>query len=278
MKRQISALGSWMVWVMRAAAFATRGIAAGSALALAGCMGIGGGGGADTVAATSLESAGMPSATATAQAAGGEIDVRRYLGSDYCPEIRIREGTEVLRRYEGGHEEEPAYVIWQASIGKTARECLYDLEGNLTLRVGVSGRVVAGPKGGGSSVSLPLRIAVVKFKEKVLASELYPLAVSVPPNGPAVFTEVHEVTVPSPGDDRDYILYIGLDEKGEGLLDATQKPVVQVKKKPPPPPPKKRAPPKKVAAPPAQKPAPQQPKPASEPNMLPVPEGFVLGR
>ena len=36
-----------------------------------------------------------------------EIDVRRYLGPDYCPEIRIREGTELVRRYERGHEDDP---------------------------------------------------------------------------------------------------------------------------------------------------------------------------
>ena len=260
--------------VMRAAALAMKSIPVSGALLLAGCMGLGSDG-PDTTASTD------PAVT-TVAASGGEVDVRRYLGPDYCPEIRIREGTEVLRRYEAGHEEEPAHVVWQASIGKTARECLYDLQGNLTLRVGVSGRVVAGPKGGGGAVSLPLRIAVVKYKEKVLSSELYPVAVAVPSAGPAVFTEVHEVTVPSPGNDRDYILFIGLDEKGEGLLEPTQKQVVQVKKKPPPPP-KKPAPVRQAAAPPAQKPAPQQPeqqqpKPAAEPNVLPVPEGFVLSQ
>ena len=246
----------------------------GCALALAGCMGLGGSG-PDAVATTGAAEA---TATATA-AAGGEMDVRRYLGPDYCPEIRIREGTEVMRRYEPGREEEQAYVIWQASLGKTARECLYDLQGNLTLRVGVSGRVVAGPKGAGGSIALPLRIAVVKYKEKVLANELYPLSVAVPQSGPAVFTEVHELTVPSPGDDRDYILFIGLDEKGEGLLDPTQKPVIQVKKKPPPP--KKKPARRAVAAPPpppAPPPPQQHPEAPAEPNVLPVPEGFVLSQ
>lgn len=260
-----------MVSVVRGAAFAGKGIVAALAVALAGCMGTGSDG-ADPVATASTVAAGSEQ----------EIDVRRYLGPDYCPELRIREGTEVLRRYEPGHEEEPAFVVWQASVGKTARECLYDAQGNLTLRVGVSGRVVAGPKGGSGSVALPLRIAVVKYKEAVLASELHPLNLTIPAIGPAVFTEVREVTVPSPGKDRDYVLYVGFDEKGEGLLDPVQKPVVQVKKAPPPPPPKKKRKPAPVraAAPPpapAQTAAPPQ-KPASEPNMLPVPEGFVLSR
>ena len=103
----------------------------------------------------------------------GEIDVRRYLGPDYCPELRVLNGAELVRRYERGHEDDPNFVIWQASIGKTARECLYDLQGGLTLRIGVSGRVIAGPKGGPRRVTVPLRIAVVKYQEAVLATESY---------------------------------------------------------------------------------------------------------
>jgi hypothetical protein len=175
-------------------------------LALGGCLGMGGS---------------KPEATATVDPQNpqpGQIDVRRYLGPNYCPEIRIREGTELMRRYESGHEEDPAYVVWQASIGRTARECLYEMDGTLTLRVGVSGRVIAGPKGGQSTVALPLRIAVVKYQEAVLASELYPLQITIPPSNSTVFREVRELRLPSPGTDRDYIIYIGLDEKGENLL------------------------------------------------------------
>ena len=54
-----------------------------------------------------------------------------------------------MRHYEGGGTRTTRkLVIWQASVGKTARECLYDLQGSLTLKIGVSGRVIAGPKGG----------------------------------------------------------------------------------------------------------------------------------
>ncbi len=237
-----------------------RGGIAALGFALAGCMGSGGDG-PDVTAV---------SATAPA---GEEIDVRRYLGPDYCPEIRIREGAEVLRRYEGGREEEPAFVVWQASIGKTARECLYDLQGNLTLRIGVSGRVVSGPKGDAQSVPLPLRISVVKYKETVLANELYPLSVSMPAQNSAVFTEVREVTVPSPGEARDYLIYIGLDEKGENLLDPS-KPAVAAKPKPAP---KKVAPIVEEPVAPVVKKAAPRPQQPAQPRVLPTPsEGFVL--
>jgi hypothetical protein len=200
------------------------------------------------------------------QANAGEIDVRRYLGPDFCPEIRVRPGTEVLRRYEAGHEEEPAHVIWQASIGNTARECLYDGQGGLLLRIGVSGRVIAGPKGGPAQVAVPLRIAVVKYQEKVLANEVYPLTVTIPPANSTTFNEVKELNLPSPGEERDYIIYVGLDEKGEGLLGPAEEPVVAVKQ------PKRRiepAPPEPVQAAAPAKPA--------EPTVLPTPsEGFIL--
>ena len=146
-----------------------------------------------------------------------EIDIRRFLGPDYCPELRVREGTEALRRYERGKENDPGSIIWQASIGDTARECLYDLEGNLTLRIGVSGRVLAGPKGGPGDVNVPLRIVVVKYQEATLYSELKQLSITIPAQNSTVFRNVYEVTVPSPGRDRDYLIYVGFDEDGKGI-------------------------------------------------------------
>jgi hypothetical protein len=239
------------------------------ALVLAGCLGLGGSGPDDAATETTNTSA----AAATAP----ELDVRRYLGPDYCPEIRVREGLEVVRSYEPGHQDDAAYVVWQASIGNTARECLYDGQGGLTLRIGVSGRVIAGPKGGpGSSVSLPLRIAVVKYQEATLSSELYALSVTIPAENSTVFNEVREISLPSPGSDRDYIIYVGFDEVGRRILgekepEKPKPPVRQVQ----------RAPRPAQPAAPAARPAAASAQPAAasqgtQPNVLPVPEGFVL--
>lgn len=200
----------------------------------------------------------------------GEIDVRRVLGPDYCPELRVREGLELARTYEAGRQDDPAYVIWQASLGETARECLYDLQGNLTLRIGVSGRVVTGPKGGPGTFTVPLRIAVVKYKESVLHNQLYPVSLTVSGGSSAVFREVYEITVPSPGSDRDYLIYVGYDEGGKRILG---------EKEPEPPPVKKPAAPRRKA--PAkprtqQPPRQQQPAQQSTPNVLPVPEQFTF--
>jgi len=218
------------------------------AFALAGCMGAGGS---------------EPETTATTEAASEEqIDIRRYLGPDYCPEIRIPDGYELVRRFESGHEEDIAYIVWQASIGQTARECLYDAAGGLLLRVGVSGRVIAGPKGGPGEVSVPLRIIVEKYKEAELVSELYQIPVSIPPSNSTVFTRVYEFNVPSPGEDRDYLIHIGFDPTGEGFVPPPEPVIVQAPPLPPPPPPA------------AQPPAPEAP---PGPRVLPTPtDGFVL--
>ena len=189
----------------------------------------------------------------------GEVDVRRYLGPNYCPELRVVNGAELMRQYERGHEEDAKYVIWQASIGKTARECLWDLQGGLTLKVGVSGRLISGPKGGAATIPVPIKIAVVKNKEAVLATEKFTIDTAIPAAGAGVFTQVKDILVPSPGQDRDYIIFVGLDVSDWDELSGTVAPVAVVEEPPP------------LEEPP---PAPPQP---TTPKELPVPDdGFVL--
>lgn len=74
-----------------------------------------------------------------------------------CPPVRILAGTESLRREDGSGT--PQGLRWQASIAKTARECTASGDG-VAMRVGVSGRVVTGPKGASGTISLPVRVAV----------------------------------------------------------------------------------------------------------------------
>jgi hypothetical protein len=203
----------------------------------------------------------------TASAEAGGIDVRRYIGPDYCPELRIYDGAELIRTYQRGHQGDQNFVVWQASFGKTARECLYDLEGNVTIKIGVSGRVVAGPKGDQDAITLPIKVAIVKFKESVLATEKFSVDSAIPGRGSTVFTQVKEITVPSPGRARDYLIYVGFDVGGwdpmvppgtGAAIAAIDEPLVE--EEPPPPP---------VAA---------APKPKKS-NELPTPSGgFVLSQ
>jgi hypothetical protein len=212
---------------------------------------------------------GSKASTQKASAKADEIDVRRYLGPDYCPELRIYAGADLIRTYQRGHQGDQDYVVWQSSFGKTARECLFDTQGNLTLRIGISGRLVSGPKGDGDSVTIPIRIAIVKYKESVLATERFELAATIPARGSTVFTEVKEITVPSPGRSRDYLIYVGFDvgdwdpmvAPGSGAaIAAAEEPPIEEE------------PPLAAAAPPPKK-------PPQTPNELPVPTGgFVLSQ
>lgn len=154
------------------------------------------------------------SSTGTEAAQAGSQDQIRlsdYYGSGYCPTIEVRDGTQVIRKYVKNTEQTQETVVWQASISETARQCSEDPGGTMTLKIGVSGRALAGPKGGPTDITVPIRVVVVKYKESVLSSELHKETVSIGPSLSTVFRRIYTVTVPSPGDDRDYLIYIGFD-------------------------------------------------------------------
>ena len=102
-------------------------------------------------------------------------------------------------------------VVVAVAIGETARECRVNANGTMTVRVGVSGKVLAGPKGGPADVTVPIRVAVVKFQEAVLASELYKEQVTIGANHSTVFRRIYEIEVPAPSE-RNYLLYVGFDD------------------------------------------------------------------
>jgi hypothetical protein len=106
---------------------------------------------------------------------------------------------------------------------------------------------------------VPLKIAVVKFKESVLATQAFTIDASIPAEGATTFTQVKEISVPSPAQDRDYIIYVGFDIGKWDPMKGQLEPMIAAA--PPPPPPE-------------MPPRPQKPK---TPNVLPVPDtGFVL--
>ena len=134
---------------------------------------------------------------------------------DYCPPVQIRSGTGSMTVYERGHENEPNSVRYLASVTQTARQCT--LAGDtLTIKVGVAGRVVAGPKGSAGNVTLPIRIAVVKQLGGAgpLYSQLFKVPVSLAaPTFGANYEQVYDqVTVTVGPNDRNLIVFVGFDE------------------------------------------------------------------
>lgn len=132
-----------------------------------------------------------------------------------CPQVTVRAGAST---YGVGATGKPAAgndVRFQASITKMARECTRN-GGEITARIGIQGRVIAGPAGAPSTVEVPLRVAVVQggVGEKVIASKAYRTTVEMSEGGSVPFTFVAEdlsYPVPSAAVADSYIFYVGFD-------------------------------------------------------------------
>ncbi|MCP3393001.1 hypothetical protein NLM27_30065 [Bradyrhizobium sp. CCGB12] len=132
-----------------------------------------------------------------------------------CPQVTVRAGAST---YAVGANGKPAVgndVRFQASITKMARECVRN-GGDIAARIGIQGRVIAGPAGAPATVEVPLRVAVVQggVGEKVIVSKAYRTTVGMTEGGSVPFTFVAEdlaYPVPSAAVADTYIFYVGFD-------------------------------------------------------------------
>lgn len=132
-----------------------------------------------------------------------------------CPQVTVRAGAST---YAVGAAGKPAVgneIRFQASITKMARECIRN-GADILARIGIQGRVIAGPAGAPATVDVPLRIAVVQggVGEKVIASKAYRTTVQMSEDGSVPFTFVAEdmtYPVPSAAVADSYIFYVGFD-------------------------------------------------------------------
>jgi hypothetical protein len=175
--------------------------------------------------------------------AGGATAQRQQQTNIDCPFIDIREGASTLTipppPPDGGNE--AMALKYQGTFVRAARDC--KLVGNqVTMRLGVEGRIIVGPAGGPGQVEVPLRIAVIDnptLGGKMVVTKLIRIPVTIgPSNGTATFTHVEDnLTFPLPPAheiDR-YIVYIGFDLIGAEAEDrAKLKPAAKIKPKPKP--------------------------------------------
>ena len=148
-----------------------------------------------------------------------------------CPPVAIRAGASTYAVAAPGKQAIGNDLRFQATITKTARECSIN-GGEITARIGIQGRVIAGPAGAPSSVQVPLRVAVVQggVSEKTIATKAYQTTVNMTESGSEPFTLVAEDLIyPAPaGAVADsYIFYIGFDPQA---LKPEPKPRVTKKK------------------------------------------------
>jgi hypothetical protein len=158
--------------------------------------------------------------------------------ADYdCPYIDIRQGAATLTipppPPDGSNE--AMSLKYQGSFVRAARECKV-VAGQVTMRVGIEGRVIVGPAGGLGQVDVPLRFAVVESPmtaPKTIVTKLVHIPVAV--NAQNVpFTYIEEgLTFPMPSAAAldDYIVYIGFDQFASTTQERPR-PVAKPKVKP----------------------------------------------
>jgi hypothetical protein len=132
-----------------------------------------------------------------------------------CPPVGIRAGASTFAVAAPGKEAVGNDVRFQATITKTARECV-KAGSEITARVGIQGRVIVGPAGAPASVEVPLRVAVVQggVAEKVIATKAYRTNVEVGEQDSVPFSLVIDDIVypePSAADVDKYVFYVGFD-------------------------------------------------------------------
>jgi hypothetical protein len=132
-----------------------------------------------------------------------------------CPAVSIRAGASTYQVAAPGKQAVGNDLRFQVTITRTARECNYN-SGVITARIGIQGRVIAGPAGAPASVDIPMRVAVVQtgVQEKTIATKAYRTSVTMSEDGSVPFTLLAEdlaYPAPSGADGDSYVFYIGFD-------------------------------------------------------------------
>lgn len=155
----------------------------------------------------STEVGGTQSAQATT-AGGGDSELT-------CPMVSIRPGAAT---YAVGAQGKPGVgndLSYQATITRTARSC--DLtNGQVSVKIGIQGRVIVGPAGAPETVQVPLRVAVVQegVNPKPIATKVFTTAVSMGGQMNVEYSLIGEdfsYPAPSASANDSYIFYIGFD-------------------------------------------------------------------
>ena len=133
-----------------------------------------------------------------------------------CPSVTVRSGAATLGVNAPGADPSPTNLRFQATVSQTARECAVS-GGNMTMKIGIQGRVILGPTGTPGKVEVPMRLALVRegIEPRTIWTKLYRVAVTLQPGESNVpFVQVEEgMTFPVPDrqDLEAYVVYVGFD-------------------------------------------------------------------
>lgn len=145
----------------------------------------------------------------------------------YCPNVTLRDGTAYYNTYgRGGRkaasddsgdpltqddQNNSSNIIYQAAITNVTRDCTH-ASGTMTMNVAVAGKVVPGPLAKPGTITMPIRIVVMRGSE-VLYSNLQQYKVQVSDMSAAtqfVYSDAN-ISVPEP-ETSNYQVFAGYDE------------------------------------------------------------------
>jgi hypothetical protein len=133
-----------------------------------------------------------------------------------CPVVKIRAGASTYGVAPPGKQPVASELNYQATITRTARDCRRTPNGQIAARIGIQGRVIAGPAGAPETVEVPVRVAVVLagVNERVLTTKVYRTTVSMTEESSVPFSLVGEdlaYSMPPGATSDSYVFYIGFD-------------------------------------------------------------------
>src|SRR6204780_3125918 len=111
-----------------------------------------------------------------------------------CPVVKIRAGASTYAVAPPGKQPVASELNFQATVTRTARDCRRAANGQIMARIGIQGRVVAGPAGAPATVEIPLRVAVVQggVQEKTITTKVFRTTVTMNDQGSVPFSLVAE--------------------------------------------------------------------------------------
>lgn len=127
-----------------------------------------------------------------------------------CPPIKVRSGNAALFYYGNGRAGNAQDLQYQAVIDNQSRNCVVS-NGLITVKMGVVGRLMIGPKGNQKSVDLPVRFSVER-NEVPMFSETYKVSATVDPSTQTgEFVKVVEnVAIPYVGGEN-IVIWVGFE-------------------------------------------------------------------
>ncbi len=129
-----------------------------------------------------------------------------------CPQIKVRAGGEALFKYANNNNPSPRELNWQAVIEQQSRNCVVS-NGKITIKMGVTGRLLLGPAGNVQSADLPLRFAIERDGTAIY-SEKYdiPVAIAGGQQSAEFVKVVENVEVPYLGGEQ-ITIWVGFDPR-----------------------------------------------------------------